>query len=122
MISLRSRLLPAVVILLRVVLGLIFVYAGYIKLKDPWQLFAASIVSYDLVPLWMAEWTAKILPWLEVAGGAGLLVGWRFLPPASIGTALLLLVFNTLVWRAFLQGKEIDCGCFGPGEALTWKT
>jgi len=39
-----------------------------------------------------------------------------------LGTAGLLLMFNVLIWRAFLQGKEIDCGCFGPGEALTWKT
>jgi hypothetical protein len=44
------------------------------------------------------------------------------LPPASVATTLLLIVFNALVWNAFLRGKEIDCGCFGPGEALTWKT
>ena len=42
--------------------------------------------------------------------------------PHSLPTALLLAFFNFMLWRAFLQGKEIDCGCFGPGEALTWKT
>jgi putative oxidoreductase len=118
----RSRLLPIAVVLLRLILGGIFLYAGYLKLRDPWQLFASSIVSYELVPMWMAELTAKYLPWFEVAAGAGMLIGWRLLPPASIGTALLLVMFNALIWRAFLQGKEIDCGCFGPGEALTWKT
>jgi uncharacterized membrane protein YphA (DoxX/SURF4 family) len=118
----RSKAIAALVVVLRLVLGGIFIYAGYLKLRDPWQLFAASIASYELVPMWMAEIVAKVLPWFEVAAGAGLLIGWRLLPAASIATALLLLVFNALIWKAFLQGKEIDCGCFGPGEALTWKT
>src|SRR5262245_9071898 len=118
----RSKVLPVLVVLLRVILGGIFIYAGYLKLRDPWQLFAASIASYELVPMWMAEIVAKTLPWFEVAVGAGMIVGWRLLPAASSGTALLLVVFNGLVWNAFLRGKEIDCGCFGPGEALTWKT
>jgi len=118
----RSKVLPIVVLILRLILGGIFIYAGYVKLRDPWQLFAASIASYELVPMWMAQIVARVLPWFEVALGAGLLIGWRLLPIASIGTALLLVVFNALVWNAFLAGKEIDCGCFGPGEALTWKT
>jgi putative oxidoreductase len=118
----KSKVLLIVVTLLRLVLGGIFVYAGYLKLRDPWQLFAASIASYELVPMWMAEIVAKVLPWFEVAAGVGLLIGWRLLPPASVATTLLLIVFNALVWNAFLRGKEIDCGCFGPGEALTWKT
>jgi putative oxidoreductase len=118
----RSKVLPIVVLILRLILGGIFIYAGYVKLRDPWQLFAASIASYELVPMWMAQIVARVLPWFEVAVGAGLLIGWRLLGVASIATALLLVVFNALVWNAFLSGKEIDCGCFGPGEALTWKT
>lgn len=109
-------------VVLRIVLGAIFIYAGYIKLRDPWQLFAASIASYEIMPIWMAEIVAKAFPWFEVAVGVALLIGWRLLPPAAIATALLLAFFNFMLWRAFLQGKEIDCGCFGPGETLTWKT
>lgn len=118
----RNRILPIAVMVLRVVLAGIFAYAGYVKLRDPWQLFAASIASYELVPMWLAKIAAKTLPWFEVALGAGLLIGRRLLTPAALGTVALLLMFNALIWRAFLQGKEIDCGCFGPGEALTWKT
>jgi len=64
--------------------GAIFVYAGYIKLRDPWQLFAASIASYELVPIWMAEDVAKALPWFDSGGGRG--AGNRLapaLPPPS---------------------------------------
>jgi uncharacterized membrane protein YphA (DoxX/SURF4 family) len=118
----RSKILPAAVVALRVALGAIFVYAGYVKLRDPWQLFAASIASYEIVPISMAEVLAKAFPWFEVAVGVALLIGWRLLPPASVCLTLMLVFFNVMLWRAFLTGKEIDCGCFGPGEALTWKT
>jgi len=118
----RSKILPVAVVALRIVLGAIFIYAGYIKLRDPWQLFAASIMSYEIVPVSVAEIIAKAFPWFEIVVGVALLIGWRLLPPAAVTTALLLAFFNFMLWRAFLQGKEIDCGCFGPGEALTWKT
>src|SRR5215475_14033856 len=118
----RSKVLPIVVFILRIVLAGIFLYAGYVKLRDPWQLFAASIASYEIIPMWMGEIVAKAFPWIEIAIGIALLIGRRLLPSAAVATALLLVFFNVMLWRAFLQGKEIDCGCFGPGEALTWKT
>src|SRR5215471_14325321 len=118
----KSKVLPAIVIVLRLVLAGVFLIAGYVKLRDPWQLFAASIASYEIIPMGMAEIVAKVFPWIEVAIGAALLIGWRLLPAAATATALVLVFFNVMLWRAFLQGKEIDCGCFGPGEALTWKT
>jgi uncharacterized membrane protein YphA (DoxX/SURF4 family) len=118
----KSRVLGVVVLVLRLILAGVFLYAGYVKLRDPWQLFAASIASYEIVPMKVGEIIAKSFPWFEIALGAGLLVGRRLLPPAAVLTALVLTFFNVMLWRAFLQGKEIDCGCFGPGEALTWKT
>jgi putative oxidoreductase len=118
----KSRVLGIVVLVLRVILAGVFIYAGYVKLRDPWQLFAASIASYEIVPMKWGEIIARSFPWFEIALGAGLLVGRRLLPPAAVLTALVLVFFNVMLWRAFLQGKEIDCGCFGPGEALTWKT
>jgi hypothetical protein len=72
--------------------------------------------------MWMGEIIAKTFPWFEIVLGAGLVIGWRLLAPSAALTALILLFFNVMLWRAFLQGKEIDCGCFGAGEALTWKT
>lgn len=122
MTSSRSRAAGIAVLVLRVILGAVFAYAGYVKLRDPWQIFAASIASYELVPMWMGEILAKTFPWFEIVLGAGLIIGWRLLAPSATLTALVLLFFNVMLWRAFLQGKEIDCGCFGAGEALTWKT
>ena len=118
----KSRILSAAVLVLRVILAGVFIYAGYVKVREPWQLFAAGIAGYDLVPMSTVEFLAKTFPWFEIALGIGLLIGRRLLPPASVLTALLLAFFNVMLWRAFMQGKEIECGCFGPGEELTWKT
>src|SRR5215471_11983339 len=118
----RSKVLNVAVLLARIILAGVFVYAGYVKVREPWQLFAASIASYEIVPMSLAEVLAKTFPWFEIALGVGLLIGRRLLPPSAVLTAMVLIFFNVMLWRAFLQGKEIDCGCFGPGEALTWKT
>jgi uncharacterized membrane protein YphA (DoxX/SURF4 family) len=111
----------AIWLVLRLLLGGIFVYAAWSKLKDPWALFAMAIDSYKALPLWAVEWVARTLPWIELATGA-LLIAGRFMRIATVTTSLMLTVFFTLMVRAYAQGLEINCGCFGPGEALTWKT
>jgi hypothetical protein len=61
------------------------------------------------------------LPWLELALGA-LLVTGRSMRISTALASLLLVVFFALMVRAYLKGMEISCGCFGPGETLSWKT
>ena len=39
-------------LILRVALGAIFVYAAWIKLREPWALFAMAIDSYQVLPVW----------------------------------------------------------------------
>jgi uncharacterized membrane protein YphA (DoxX/SURF4 family) len=117
----RNRVLKIAIILLRVALGGIFLYAGYVKLRDPWQLFAAGIRDYEMVPNWAADLLAQTLPYFELLIGL-LLIAGRFLRLSTVATSCLLLVFFSLMVRAFAQGKEINCGCFGPNELISWKT
>jgi uncharacterized membrane protein YphA (DoxX/SURF4 family) len=133
----RNSAFKIAVIVLRVVLGGIFIYAGYVKLVDsvamqssapfvkvdmvPWQLFAAGIADYEVVPMWAAKFLAHTLPWFEVLIGL-LLIAGRWLRTSTVSTSLLLLVFFSLMVRAFAGGKEINCGCFGPNELISWKT
>src|SRR5690349_12897551 len=116
-----SRVIGIVALLLRIALGGIFMYAAYSKLKYPWQVFAIGIDSYQLLPEWAVELVARTLPWAELLIG-GLLVAGQLLRTSSSITTLLLMVFFGLMVRAYAKGMEINCGCFGPGEALTWKT
>ena len=117
----ENRIFRAVALVLRLALGGIFVYAAWSKLKDPWALFAMGIDSYHALPLWAVEWVARTLPWVELMVGA-LLIAGRWMRVATVATSLMLMVFFGLMVRAYSQGLEINCGCFGPGEALTWKT
>jgi putative oxidoreductase len=116
-----NKLVRLLLLLLRVALGAVFVYAAWIKLRDPWQLFAMSIDSYRILPLAAVELAAHVIPWLELAVGLLLISGFWMRISGSI-VSLLLLTFFVLMLRAYAKGMAIDCGCFGPGEAISWKT
>jgi uncharacterized membrane protein YphA (DoxX/SURF4 family) len=121
MIASRSKSIRILELVLRLALGGIFVYAAWIKLRDPWQMFAMAIDSYGLLPLKAVELTAKTLPWIELALGLWLIVGRWLRVPTVLVTALLMVFFGLMI-RAYAKGMEINCGCFGPGEAISWKT
>jgi uncharacterized membrane protein YphA (DoxX/SURF4 family) len=105
----------------RVALGFVFVYAAYTKLQLPWISFAATIQSYKLLPEDAVIFLAKTLPWFEMVLGVLLLIGVQLRWVAAVASLLLLVFFGVLV-RSFALGMQIDCGCFGPGDQLTWKT
>ena len=117
----RNRILQIAVVVLRVVLGGAFVYAGYVKLTEPWQLYAANIADYEVVPMWAAKFLARTFPWFEVLLGL-LLMSGRWLRTSTVTMSLLLLFFVGLMAHAKLQGKNINCGCFGSDEPISWRT
>jgi len=121
MISPRSNTFRAAALLLRVLLGGIFIYAAWIKLRTPWEVFAMSIDSYQILPVRAVELVARTLPWFELLVGILLVTGLG-LRSAAIATSLLLGVFFGLMVRAYATGQQINCGCFGPGELISWKT
>jgi uncharacterized membrane protein YphA (DoxX/SURF4 family) len=111
----------AIALILRVLLGVIFLYAAWMKLREPWALFAISIDSYQVLPLRAVELVARGLPWFELLLGVVLIAGvWRSVSTAA--ASLLLAVFFCLIVRAMAKGMQIDCGCFGAGERLSWTT
>lgn len=109
------------ILIARLVLGGVFVFAAYTKLRHPWMLFAMSINSYQLLPEWAVAGLARSLPWFELALGLVLLAGYqlRYFAAAASG---LLLVFFSVMLRSYVKGMGIDCGCFGFGEALSLET
>src|SRR5579872_2617160 len=113
----RSDILRIVTVVLRVLVGGVFLVAAYAKLKDPWALFAMSIDSYGILPLRWVELAARTLPWFEALLGLVLIAGVFPRIATATGTGLMLLFIGAMAW-AKLHGKQIDCGCFGPGEAL----
>ena len=104
----------------RLALGGIFMFAAYAKLHfgGAWHLrdyhffFAMAINSYNMLPLSVVQFMARVLPWLELALGALLIfgVGLRWV---SLAITALLLVFMAALTRAAVLGLQINCGCFG---------
>jgi uncharacterized membrane protein YphA (DoxX/SURF4 family) len=117
MTSSPNKVLRITTVVLRVVVGLVFVYAAYVKLRDPWALFAMSIDSYGILPLRWVEFVARTLPWFEALLGVVLISGYFQRLATGTGTLLILGFICAMAW-AKLHGKQIDCGCFGPGEAI----
>lgn len=100
--------------LLRLGLGGMLVAAGLLKLRDP-SGFAVEISNYQLLPS-LAAYPAVILPATELVLGLGLILGpaaWR--RAATVGVAILFLLFTVAVTSAYVRGINISCGCFGGG-------
>jgi uncharacterized membrane protein YphA (DoxX/SURF4 family) len=105
----------------RVLLGAVFIYAAYTKLRQSHFLFAMAIMSYKLLPESGALFLSRVLPWFELALGLALVSGvWLRYTAAT--ASVLLTVFFGLMTRSYLAGQQISCGCFGIGEALTPRT
>ena len=104
-------------LVLRLVLSAVFLYAAYTKLRQPWLVFAMAIDSYQLLPEWAVLSLARTLPWLEAAIGVLMLfgIGLRF---TAIAASVMLAGFFSVMLYSYAGGKQIDCGCFGLGEAL----
>jgi uncharacterized membrane protein YphA (DoxX/SURF4 family) len=116
----------------RLVLGGIFIYAGYSKIFLPiihphppigvaLSFFAMQVDSYQLLPPWGVNFVAHTLPFAEVVLGLLLLIGWRLRIWATIVT-LIMLGFFAAVVRSYALGLQINCGCFANPEPLTIKT
>ena len=109
-----------VVLVLRVVLGAIFVVAGASKIGHAAD-FAAQIAGFRILPASVIAPLALVLPFLEVLLGAYLIVG-LFTRAAAWIAALLLLVFDGAIASAVIRGMSVSCGCFGPSDktVTTW--
>jgi uncharacterized membrane protein YphA (DoxX/SURF4 family) len=114
----RRTFTRAGLLILRLGLAAEFGYAAWTKLREPWMLFAMSVDAYHVLPEWGAVAVARTLPWVELVLAVVLLAGlWqRVAMPAA---SALLAVFFSLMVRSYVRGEGIDCGCFGPGEAIS---
>jgi uncharacterized membrane protein YphA (DoxX/SURF4 family) len=118
----------------RLVLGGIFIYAGYSKAFLPnhilWPFFflkfsistnvanfALQVEAFKLLPPWGVQFVAHTLPFAEIALGLLVLIGWRLRIWASLLT-IIMLGFFFVVLRAYLLHMNINCGCFATPEPI----
>jgi len=97
-------------LIVRLILGGVFLYAGFVKIADP-TAFAGTIAAYRILPYFGNYLAAAILPWIEMTCGVLLIVGYRTRPAAALILALNLLFMAALA-STIIRGLDIDCGCF----------
>lgn len=113
---------PWISLPLRWYLGGVFLYACYYKILSPGS-FAIEIATYQILPLPLVNLQAIILPWVELAAGLMLILGFRTRAAALLVSGMLAM-FTFAMVVALLKGIETSCGCFASerlGEhPLTW--
>src|ERR1700675_3166694 len=107
----------------RLVLGGIFIYAGYSKAFLPnqtlWPLFflkfsistnlanfALQVQAFKMLPSWGVQFVAHVLPFAEIALGLLVLTGWKLRIWGLLLTAIML-GFFVVVLRAYLLHMDI---------------
>ncbi|MGB7283206.1 MAG: MauE/DoxX family redox-associated membrane protein [Candidatus Acidiferrum sp.] len=127
----------AVIWIGRLVLGCIFIYAGYSKAFQPnrnfWPYFilkfsitmnianfARQVEAFKLLSPGGVQFVAHTLPFTEIILGLFVLIGWRLRVWSPLLT-LIMLGFFTVVLRAYLLHMDINCGCFSTPEPIDLK-
>lgn len=104
-----------VILVLRVIVGSVFVIAGAAKIGHA-DVFAAQIAAFRILPQAAIGPLALVLPFVEVLLGGYLVVGLYTRLAAWIAVVQLA-IFALAIASAVSRGMTISCGCFGPGDA-----
>ena len=98
-------------LLFRIIVGFVFIYAGILKISDPAG-FSDAINNYDLLPLSIVNFFAITVPWIEVVAGLFLLFGISVKENSFI-ISVMLVAFILAIAISLGRGLNIECGCFG---------
>jgi len=96
-------------------LGVLFVYAGAIKIAEPAALLV-DIENYRILPYQLAWLAAVFLPPFEILCGLALWLPGRRRTGAVLLFGLMT-VFTIALLSAWVRGLDIHCGCFGKADA-----
>ncbi len=106
----------------RWILGIVFMYASFHKILYP-AAFAEAVYLYQILPDWLVNLTALVLPWLELFLGVFLIIG-LWMPGAVLISNLLFIIFMSALSYNMARGLDISCGCFSTsptaGAADIW--
>jgi uncharacterized membrane protein YphA (DoxX/SURF4 family) len=97
--------------MLRLVIGGVFIYAGWAKRNEGIE-FADSVASFRILPgVVIVPFMLSIVPF-EIGAGAMVLTGWQ----KRVGALALLLMaslYSIALALALARGITVNCGCFG---------
>ncbi|UCF82548.1 MAG: DoxX family membrane protein [Desulfobacteraceae bacterium] len=94
----------------RLILGVVFIFASIDKIAHP-EAFAKAVYNYQILPDFLINLTAIIIPWLELILGLFLIIGLFREGSVCIVTVLLVVFLGVMVFN-LARGLDIHCGCF----------
>ena len=101
---------PTTALVLRIVLGFIFIYASLDKIRHP-GLFAEAVYNYQLLPDVAVNLVAISLPWLELLSGSLLVLG-LWMEGSILILSGLMVIFIGALGINLARGLDVHCGCF----------
>lgn len=99
-----------IILVCRIVLGGIFIYASLDKIAHPAE-FAKAIGNYHILPFGLENLLSLTLPWLELLAGVALITG-VMIDGAAIMVIIMNIIFIFAISQALARGISIECGCF----------
>jgi len=112
----------------RVIVGVLFVFSGFVKLVDPIgsqykfeEYFSESVLHIPFLIPYALQFSIFLII-AEIVLGVALLVGWK--PKFTVKSLLfMVLFFLFLTGYSAYYDKVTDCGCFGDAIKLKpWET
>ena len=104
----------ALLTVLRIALGALFLWAAVSKLPDM-AAFAQDVANYRVLPAPLVPYAASAVVGIELLAGAALVTGIAA-RPAALLLSILLVAFSAFLAQALLRGIDLRCGCFGRDE------
>jgi uncharacterized membrane protein YphA (DoxX/SURF4 family) len=102
-------------LIIRVLIGVLFVAAGALKVGH-FNDLAAAIAGFRILPSAVIGPLAVILPFFEIGLGGYLLAGLFTRAAAIIGAAQLT-IYAGAIASAVVRHIPANCGCFGPQDS-----
>ena len=107
---------PWIGLIARLILGGVLFVAGYLKIDKP-DISQMAVRSYEMLPISIANLLGLVLPPVEIALGALLILGALTRVSAALG-GFTMFIFIIAIAQAWARGLNIDCGCFGGGGSV----
>ena len=99
-------------LLFRLVLAGVFLLSSFGKLVNIEEYSVNAIYNFQIMPVWLARPFGYVMPFIELLCALGLL-GGVLTRLSGLGAALMSLAFFIAKAIVLLQGRSIECGCFG---------
>jgi uncharacterized membrane protein YphA (DoxX/SURF4 family) len=111
-----------IAIVLRLVLGITLTLGGITKIKYL-SVFVQGVLQYRVLPVSLARWYGRLLPFVEVGTGAFLILGLGTQIVAVV-SALIFASFAIAVGVNLTRKREMPCYCFGAdtSDKMGWHT